>query len=63
MRQGGLPATRNSTAGFRMEEVIDPDNTLPVLFERQGGTPDYMAEGRTFKAVKTPFKGCYKARV
>ena len=56
MRQGGLPATRNSTAGFRMEEVIDPDNTLPVLFERQGGTPDYMAEGRTFKAVKDPIQ-------
>tara|TARA_R110002094_G_scaffold11968_2_gene21885 strand:- start:499 stop:2388 length:1890 start_codon:yes stop_codon:yes gene_type:complete len=56
MREGGIPATRNTTAGYRMQETVDPDNTLPVVYEGERSRPDYNEEGRTFKAVKDPIQ-------
>jgi len=58
MRRGGMPATRNSTAGYRLEEVIDGSNPeiprLPAPSDSPDGAPDYIARGQRYRAVKDP---------
>ena len=58
MRGGGMTATRDSTAGYRLEEVIDGSNPeiprLPAPSDSPDGAPDYITNGRRYKAVKDP---------
>ena len=58
MRGGGMTATRDSTAGYRLEEVIDGSNPeiprLPSPSNSPDGAPDYITRGRRYRAVKDP---------
>ena len=60
MRRGGVPSTRDSTAGYRLEEVIDGSNPdiprLPAPSISPGGAPDYIVNGKKYKAVKDPLQ-------
>tara|TARA_R110000796_G_scaffold155160_1_gene271853 strand:+ start:1309 stop:3195 length:1887 start_codon:yes stop_codon:yes gene_type:complete len=58
MRGGGMTATRDSTAGYRLEEVIDGSNPeiprLPAPSNSPDGAPDYITNGKKYKAAKDP---------
>jgi len=58
MLGGVMPATRDSTAGYRLEEVIDGSNPeiprLPAPSDSPDGVPDYTQRGRRYKAAKDP---------